>query len=987
MINILNTVAQSWWSWMGPMLWQVSLLVLIVTALDLILRRWAWPQVRYTLWVLILIKLIIPPTWTLPSSLISKWQPAVQAGLEERLGIDLQGPTAVEALQMSPSLPASMIASVRAGEPVEQHPPAQPANSSSLPESHTLGWKSYALIVWILGMGSFVALLALRISRLRRWHKKQVEQKTIPVWYYELLVETTKRLKLGRLPAIVFSKDAKAPAVYGMFRPVLLLPASYLDSLSREDAEHVLLHELAHLKRGDLWLHGFCLLLQIVYWVNPLLIWTRRQMKHVREICCDLTIANVLKEKTMKYRETLLNTARELLTQTAEPGMGLLGVFEDPFRLVPRLRWLEKKTWRTRKLMTAAVAAVAIVMTAAILPMGSGAMQEGVAGRIANNAFTLRKLGQVQGQLLGQVSPDGKYISFVDWDTGDLAVRDLATGEEKRLTDKGPWTPFGAQAFHSRWSPEGQKIVYDWWDWDKEPGFVGIRVVGLDGQAPRTIYQVPDNELTLTYAWSSDGKRILVLHRAVPPGKIMPDPTERVAKISLVGIEDGSVQVLKELDFSSVAYNQGIGMDLSPDGRFIAYSIPVGGNAHNKDIMLISVEDQREIPLVEHPANEDLLGFTPDGAHVLFTSDRRGSGDVWMIPVANGRAAGAAVMLVKGAGDIESLGFTTEGAFYYATGRAEANVYVAELNAKTGQVVKAPQEPMPHLGRESHSPSYSPDGRLLAYVSNRGGPRRDGRFVICIRSLDSGEEKEISPEYDSVGLLKWSPDGRRLLAGAADGSNRSARSLLVTIDAETNEVRVVKKCDLPRRNQWITEFAWSPDGRAVFFVHNNRPEHLCRLLIRDIESGIEKELYRAPTWAERFLISRSADGGWLAIMNVKGMEEKRRTLRIISADGKEVRDLTTFEDTYNGPAWTTWTPDGKYVLFPRHDPEEKGKSQLWRIPVQGGDTEKLDIDMWDFNMLTVHPDGTRLAFSSNGPSLKEPELWVMENFLKPGSKK
>ena len=182
------------------------------------------------------------------------------------------------------------------------------------------------------------------------------------------------------------------------------------------------------------------------------------------------------------------------------------------------------------------------------------------------------------------------------------------------------------------------------------------------------------------------------------------------------------------------------------------------------------------------------------------------------------------------------------------------------------------------------------------------------------------------------------------------------------------------------------EFSWSKDGRAVFYVQNTKSKKLSQLLIRDLESGNEKELYRAPTWAERFHISRSPDGRWLALMNYRGQEEKTRTLRIISADGKERRDLTTFEDTYNGPAWTTWTPDGKYVLFPKHDPKEEGKSQLWRIPVQGGDSEKLDIEMFGFNNLTIHPDGTRIAFSSRGPSLKQPELWVMENFLPNRSK-
>jgi beta-lactamase regulating signal transducer with metallopeptidase domain len=248
--------------------------------------------------------------------------------------------------------------------------------------------------VWIAGMIAFSALLLTRIRKLRRWHRTQRERKTIPAWFHELLVQTADRLGLGRLPAIVFSEEAVTPAVYGLFRPVLLLPQNYTDSLSREEAEHVLLHELAHLKRGDLWLHGLALLLQIVYWFNPLLLWVGRQMKHVREICCDLTIANLLKEKTMKYRETLLNTARELLTESLEPGMGLLGVFEEPFRLVARLRWLEKKTWLRRSWMAAAALLVMVIAVPCILPMAqaepaaASTMQEQVEKPAAGELLT-----------------------------------------------------------------------------------------------------------------------------------------------------------------------------------------------------------------------------------------------------------------------------------------------------------------------------------------------------------------------------------------------------------------------------------------------------------------------------------------------------------------------------------------------------------------------------------------------------------------------
>jgi hypothetical protein len=150
---------------------------------------------------------------------------------------------------------------------------------------------------------------------------------------------------------------------------VLLLPEHYLNDLSREEAEHVLLHELCHVKRGDLWIHGLVLLLQVAYWFNPFLLWANWQLRHVREMCCDQTLAARLQDRTDAYRQTLLNTARELLTEKVEPGMGLLGVFEEPFWLVARIRWLEKKTWHHRKSIAATAALVILGMAVLVMPM------------------------------------------------------------------------------------------------------------------------------------------------------------------------------------------------------------------------------------------------------------------------------------------------------------------------------------------------------------------------------------------------------------------------------------------------------------------------------------------------------------------------------------------------------------------------------------------------------------------------------------------
>ena len=66
----------------------------------------------------------------------------------------------------------------------------------------------------------------------------------------------------------------------------------------------------------------------------------------------------------------------------------------------------------------------------------------------------------------GTVSPDGRYISFTDWGTGDLAVHEFATGEDHRITEaakgvNGKWPEFAEESAISR---DGKRVAYSWWD-------------------------------------------------------------------------------------------------------------------------------------------------------------------------------------------------------------------------------------------------------------------------------------------------------------------------------------------------------------------------------------------------------------------------------------------------------------------------------------------------------------------------------------------
>ena len=94
--------------------------------------------------------------------------------------------------------------------------------------------------------------------------------------------------------------------------------------------------------------------------------------------------------------------------------------------------------------------------------------------------------GKAGGEFEGSPSPDGRYLSFHDWDTGDLAVRDLVTGQNRRLTNKGTSQDSDEFAESSVISGDGRQIAYAWYNKEK---FYELRVIGIDGSNPRTVYR------------------------------------------------------------------------------------------------------------------------------------------------------------------------------------------------------------------------------------------------------------------------------------------------------------------------------------------------------------------------------------------------------------------------------------------------------------------------------------------------------------------
>lgn len=576
-------------------------------------------------------------------------------------------------------------------------------------------------------------------------------------------------------------------------------------------------------------------------------------------------------------------------------------------------------------------------------------------------------------ELGGAPSPDGRFLSYVDWETGDLAIYEIETGEKRRLTNKGSWDESKEFALMSRWSPDGKQIVYDW---KNENDFCDLRIIGLDGSKPRILYSNKDVKWTYTFDWSPDGKQILAyLDRK--------NGNDMIGQIVLISLVDGSERILKTSAITKTGQAWPENMCFSPDGRYIIYDFPQKAGSLERDIFMLSTSGNQEISLVEHPSHDELFGYTPDGKIIIFESDRNGTFGLWSQQIAEGNPFGKSELVRSDMGSIKPLGFTKNGSFFYGNSKKNIEMYIAEFHPETGEILSPPKKIVTRFGGYNQTPCYSPDGKYMAYISKRA-PLTNfpdytigqlGGNVLCIKSLETGNEREFFPELDRFIHPCWSPDGRSVivLEREKSGSNK--------IDLQTGNVTLVANDD--NIGPQPTEF--SHDGKTIFYMQYDKKAKLYEIIVRDIESETEKKIYQSDGSLH---IRLSPDGKWLAVQSYfigGNLESKEKIPRmfIISSAGGEPLELCRFEEGIDlragGPF--TWTPDGKYILYTMKSPKkENGKCDLYRISVQGGKPEKLEMEMSGFiNNLSVHPDGRHIAFSVTEQS--NAEIWVMQNLV------
>ncbi len=557
------------------------------------------------------------------------------------------------------------------------------------------------------------------------------------------------------------------------------------------------------------------------------------------------------------------------------------------------------------------------------------------------------------GDASGEISPDNKYLCCVDWETSDLAVMDVVSGEMLRLTSNKYRESDSPDAYEapggSVWAPDQKRIAYTWYG--IHPEICDLRMIGVDDKKPHILYKGDYyKDWVIPYDWSPDGKTILTGFMS-----------EKGWKLGMISVEDLSIHYLKTIQpvESHARYAQ-----FSPDGQYVVYNHPQEKDSGKSDISLLSLDSKQEIPLVRHPSDDRLMGCSPDGNWILFISNRTGTWDAWIMPISSGKPQGDPQLIRREIGLIHPMGISRIGSFYYNTPGFRNDIFYASIDPISGKVIEpAKKYPLSYEGHNSY-PWLSPDGKHIVYVSDRG------QRALCVYSLETGEERKISlkGKFSGFGRSRWTPDGRSILIA---GNEKERGRGWYKVELQTGNTTLI-----------IPHYSWSlaaaPDGKT-FYYNNLTSKEFSQIMKRDIETGEEQELYRIPPY-DNTTLALSPDGKRLALMMREN--ETKRALKVLSVEGGKPVTQHRFEkDRQAKYIDITWSPDGRYIYFSKQKPKGGGVWELWRMPSEGGDAQNLKLAMHGFSQLNIHPDGSRITFSSRTMHEKVGAVWVMENFL------
>jgi Tol biopolymer transport system component len=577
----------------------------------------------------------------------------------------------------------------------------------------------------------------------------------------------------------------------------------------------------------------------------------------------------------------------------------------------------------------------------------------------ASNRAALTSKKVWDGDLQGMISTDGRYLTFVHGAEGQLAIHDFATNSDRLLTSETGWVSFPQSPVLS-W--DSRQIAYAWFNDDQMRYELRVAAIPETGTVqPRVFVQAADISLIEPRSWSPDGKLIAATIKR----------DDGSAQIALVRVQDGRVTALQTTDWRSATH-----IFFSADGRYLLFDLPESDTSSDRDVHVLAVDGSQGSAIVKNPGQDVAIGWSPDGRQALFSTNRNGEFGLWSLPIRDGRAAGAGVRIKEPIESAWSMGITTSGVLYLGRGGSGRDINVTSVDLGTGKKLAGPTQPISTYVGTNRWFDWSRDGKLLAYVSERGVGSVLRENVIGIRSAETGElVRELHPfGFQYLQGLSWSPDGKTL---ASAGRDLKGRSRIFAIDANSGELSTLF---IPPDKSTVSMPAWGSDGSTLFFSASGESrfnERRRTLMAYDVSSRRVRELGE---FQGNALPSVSRDGKSVAVVTNDPVSGKS-AVTVVSVATGDAKVVWRTEKPAAFAVGVGWAPNGRGLLVRKTTGARTG--ELFFVPMQGGDPYKVDIDVdrvAPLSPIRIHPDGRRVAFFS---FIADPvsEVWALDNFL------
>jgi len=552
-------------------------------------------------------------------------------------------------------------------------------------------------------------------------------------------------------------------------------------------------------------------------------------------------------------------------------------------RRMPR-RQVSPKAWSVG-------AAVALTATAAITAGVMLLSSDWLGG--GPSQFTVSNIQQVtlapEVEWDPAISPDGSEVVYAvgsgrQW---HLFVKDLGGGRTFALTADRP----GAQRT-PRWTPDGHSIVF------QEP-FRG------SGVTSHMIHRLggPTRVIVDARVWDLRDNRVVYTRRA-----------HWGARLVVRSVEGGEETFVAPDQFGahSVAW--------SPDGTKLAY---VRGNSQwvrdpnisPSSIWLVGADGGEPVQVTDSATLNVSPAWMPDGRHLLFISDRDGPPDIYALRLdASGRTRGRPVRVTTGLSP-HSISVSADGSTVaYSQFSFRQNIWQIDI-PETGSVSISEARPLTVGSQIVENHALSPDGRLLAFDSNR-----DGNLDIYLMPADGGEARRVTRDPGDDYSPDFSPDGSEIVFYSA---RHGTRDLFLISPDGRDEVHLT---DHPGEDLYPT---FSPDGLRIAFMRFGAMGLAVYLISRDSLGGEWSAPELLPTRVTAPYYPRwSPDGGHISYRS-----SKEKQIWIVSLQGEQ---RLLFDGTAAGilPRWPEWSADGRFIYFDATD--TTGVRTLYTIPVEGG---------------------------------------------------